>query len=243
MLTSLGGVLSQGEDQGIVTSDLILHYDISNTSSYPGSGTTITDLSPELDNATIINGSYTALNGGGIYLTSASFSRIDLDSASSNLRPATGTSKTYSGWYQLEDIVNPSLLLSDTGLSGNRGWQFGTRSGELEFVLSPDGSTLPRRTSIGASISVSTPYHFAATFDSATTTAKFYINGVLLADDGAAIPANAVNSIYKTQINAYFDGTLGNRDLYFFEMECYNKVLSGSEITQNFNATKTRYGY
>ena len=50
-----------------VTSGLILNYDISNSSSYPGSGTTITDLQAN-SNATTFN-SPTYTSSGGAYLT------------------------------------------------------------------------------------------------------------------------------------------------------------------------------
>ena len=51
----------------LVTSGLILHLDSSNSGSYPGSGTTWTDLSGNGRNATLINGTqYSSLDGGKI---------------------------------------------------------------------------------------------------------------------------------------------------------------------------------
>jgi hypothetical protein len=51
----------------LVTSGLILHLDSGNSGSYPGSGTTWTDLSGNGRNATLINGPvYSSVDGGKI---------------------------------------------------------------------------------------------------------------------------------------------------------------------------------
>ena len=50
----------------IVTSGLVLNLDATNPASYPGSGTTWTDISGSGNNATITNGSYDSANGGSI---------------------------------------------------------------------------------------------------------------------------------------------------------------------------------
>ena len=49
-----------GEVGGIVLSDLVLYFDPSNSSSYPGSGTTITDLSDSGLSGTMSNITYTS---------------------------------------------------------------------------------------------------------------------------------------------------------------------------------------
>ena len=49
----------------IVTDGLVLHLDAADRNSYPGSGTTFTDLSGNGNNATLQNGtSYSSDNGG-----------------------------------------------------------------------------------------------------------------------------------------------------------------------------------
>ena len=49
----------------IVTSGLVLNLDAGNTASYPGTGTTWTDLSGNGNNGTLVNGvGYNFANGG-----------------------------------------------------------------------------------------------------------------------------------------------------------------------------------
>ena len=56
-----------GSSGPIITSGLVLFLDAGNTSSYPGSGTTWTDLSGNGNNGTLTNGpTYTSSNGGAI---------------------------------------------------------------------------------------------------------------------------------------------------------------------------------
>ena len=72
----------------IVSSGLVLHLDAGNASSYPGSGTTWTDLSGSGNNGTLVNGpTYSSANGGSL-----SFDGVnDYVSVSntSQLRPST----------------------------------------------------------------------------------------------------------------------------------------------------------
>ena len=72
----------------IVSSGLVLHLDAGNASSYPGSGTTLTDLSGSGNNGTLVNGpTYSSANGGSL-----SFDGVnDYVSVSntSQLRPST----------------------------------------------------------------------------------------------------------------------------------------------------------
>ncbi len=52
---------------GIVTSGLVMHLDAGNVSSYPGSGTTWTDLSGSGNNATLVNSpTFNSSNGGSL---------------------------------------------------------------------------------------------------------------------------------------------------------------------------------
>lgn len=56
MTILLGTMASSGMGTGFVQNGLILHYDVSNLASYPGSGNTLYDLSGYNNNATLTNG-------------------------------------------------------------------------------------------------------------------------------------------------------------------------------------------
>lgn len=88
-------------------------------------------------------------------------------------------------------------------------------------------------------LSVGTWYHVVAT-NEAGVGSKIYLNGNL---DGSGTPIDITSSISNLQIgyntvhiNQYFSGRMSI-------VRIYNKNLSQDEVTQNYNAHKSRYGY
>jgi hypothetical protein len=87
--------------------------------------------------------------------------------------------------------------------------------------------------------------HFVMTSDDGTNY-KLFINGV---QQGATKTANFKNSQLRTDnnltstYNYSFGGqSIGYNEVDFGIMRMYNKPLSQAEITQNYNATKSRFG-
>ena len=63
------GARKTNNSKQIVRSGLVLHLDAARPASYPGSGTTWTDLSGQGNNGTLTNGpTYSSANGGSIVL-------------------------------------------------------------------------------------------------------------------------------------------------------------------------------
>ena len=73
----------------IATDGLILHLDAGNNKSYPGSGTTWTDLSKENNHATLSNFTVGSLNGGT--LTADGANSVAIINAAASLQPASIT--------------------------------------------------------------------------------------------------------------------------------------------------------
>jgi hypothetical protein len=86
-------------------------------------------------------------------------------------------------------------------------------------------------------LSLNTWYNIALTF-STTNGMALYINGALDSTYTANKSAHAGNG--STNIAAFGGGNLLNGRIG--EVLCYNKELSGAEISQNYNYTKTKYG-
>jgi hypothetical protein len=79
-----------------------------------------------------------------------------------------------------------------------------------------------------------------ATFDG--TNKRIYVNGVL-----RATSANLTGTVTQNSTGAAYIGVYGNFAGYRFngriaQTQIYNRALTASEIQQNFNATKSRYG-
>ena len=137
MFIPFGFFDSPASTSSIATSGLILNYDISNTSSYPGSGTTVTDLTGS-SNATLYNSpTYTATGGG--YLTfNGSNQYLGTNTAlGSKLNPAN--SSTVISIFVWVYPIDNGVIVSELGsTSPNTGWhdsQIEMVGGTLRFSV------------------------------------------------------------------------------------------------------------
>ncbi len=123
------------------------------------------------------------------------------------------------------------------GFSGNRGWMLGIDiNNQFFFLNSDDGSNLNLKyaKSTNASLAINTRYQLACVKDG--TAVNFYLDGVLLADDGVAVNATSYNlpSITRS-IGAYNNGTTGFFDGDIDLLNRYNKALAAEEVINIFN--------
>ena len=230
----------------IVTSGLILNYDISNTSSYPGSGTTITDLQSNSNSTTFDGPTYTSSGGG--YLT---FDGIDEyfvtnTSLNSKLSPIN-TSNIISIFVWVYPMDNGVILAELGQATANVSWH----DSQIEMVAGTIKFSVWTGNVQNLSSSISTPlnnwYYVGFTYDG--TNLRGYVNGSLAVTSGTITrqtPYNngggvglhyAVASIDGTSLG---DGTFAN--MRFGGMQIYNTALSGPNVLTNYNATKSRFG-
>jgi len=214
----------------IVTSGLVLNLDAGNASSYPGSGTTWTDLTANANNATLV-GSPTFTNSGVSSYFNFPYSNVygQINDAAS-LQFGTGDF-TISIWdYPLviNDATNQRTILSKnyTGFeifiyqSIVRGY-FG---GVNQLVTS-------------TTLNINTWYNFVFVRNSGVITG--YINST--ADGTLSYSGNVSNAGTALYINKrpstpyYGEQNMSNVMLY-------NVALTSGQVTQNFNALKSRYG-
>ena len=210
---------------GIVTDGLVLWLDASNKPSYPGSGTTWTDLSGNNNNGTLTNGpTYSSSNGGSIF---------------------------FDGW---NDYVNfPYTLLSGTGNFTVSIWLksfAGTFAGTL-FGNYPAGNLqiFYGTYAIGMWLNNSTLYltnssEFTTNFTQIvalrknTNETEFYINGLLAKTGSSSSTIGSVNDFRMGTNTVGSEQFAGNISL----VSAYNRALSAGEVLQNFNAQKARFG-
>lgn len=223
----------------IIQDQLIMDFDISNTDSYPGTGSLISDISLNSSDITIVNGSFSSLKGGAIYMTGAVNSYIDFSSVSSSLQLPSSTTRTLCFWVQPEDLN--MVILADMGGPNDRGWWFRFHNGDMVFGGSQNGSTLNYRYTVASHAVIGEPCFACVTYDAATQEVLFYFNGALVSHDNGLIRSSYRNSTNKTVYSAYYNGQVANEESYFFGMQAYNKILTQSEILQNFNARKGRF--
>ena len=225
--------ISGGPD--IVEDGLVLHLDAADKNSYAGSGTSIYDLSGNGHVGTLTNGpTFNSVNRGYFTFDGAN-DYINQPSPSLNL-----TNFSFSAW------INGSGVIFGSGVQETwpRWWQFK----ESEFRFRP---TQVIGNGINYTISIPSPITNQwnmVSYVRNSSTMYAYQNGILVSTYNS-FPTNALvthtnwgqfvgksKQDYNQYTNElFFTGNISN-------VSMYNRALSASEILQNYNATKGRFG-
>ena len=216
----------------IVTDGLILCLDAADRKSYPGTGTTWTDRSGRGNNGTLgADIGFSSSNGGYFTFDGASDTDSGIRVAVTDFDTTEMTGITMSAWVKSNSISTSQNIISRNGpyfmrIVGSK-LRMGIYTGSWLFA---DGPT---------TLSSDTWYNFAITWDE--TTAKSYINGVLEDTESktGSLAAGTTNQWlgYTSSVGEQgpFDGQMAKIDIY-------DGALTASEVLQNFNAIKGRFG-
>jgi len=216
----------------IVTDGLIFALDAGNHKSYPGSGTVWTDLSGNSNHGTLTNGpTFNSANNGSIVFDGVN------DYVDCGIIKPTGA-MTISFWFKGKSA---STSISGVGaLAADRGYLMGVNnSNSWKFYIAENASTL--KLAAGTlTIDESRWYNIVGVYIPSTSI-TLYVNGNSLAENTTSIPAaQYVGNGVSTKIanrgdGYYFDGNITN-------VSIYDIALTQSDITQNYNAIKSRFG-
>jgi len=212
----------------IVTDGLVLCLDAANTKSYSGSGTTWTDLSGNGYNATMSNltsSNWVTYNGVKAFETNDT---NDQGFRVSNF-PYPQSGRTYEIWINSKSFSIGWQTWFDDG--GGERVLFGTSTNSIHIY--PDVNLT------SANLAIGNWYQLAYTMTGgAGSTAKGYKNGQLVGS------GTYTYTIASTPSILYILGDAGGEvtSCYCSMVRVYNRVLSDSEILQNFNALRGRYG-
>lgn len=213
----------------IIENGLVLCLDAANVKSYPGSGTTWTDLSGNGNNGTLVaSPTYNTDARGNILFNGTT-------------QYATGTTlalTSYTLGFWIRFLTLPTGLSTEEQILNTPGSTFGisivdTVANGTWRWQSWNGST-GRQSS--TTVTTNVWYNFAMTGTS--TTAQFFLNG-LSTDSFATGASISSGTIYLAAYNAAADRSL---NCNISNVSFYNRVLSTSEIMQNFNALRGRFG-
>ena len=236
----------------IVTSGLVLALDAANKVSYPGTGTTWYDLSGNANTGTLISGpTFTNNYRGGIV-----FDGVD-DYATTGVLSTTITptnSWTVNIWCSLNSYPTVSgtykegILFGYAYYGGLGIYAIATSTGVVNvygYFRSDTAST-----TIGPYTPWSTnvPTMFTLVHISGTG-CRFLVNGVFVnssSTTGGSWPSYMPSpfNLYFSQAGIYGGGsqTYINYPINAYSSNVYIRALSDSEILQNYNATKSRFG-
>lgn len=231
--------------ENIVTNGLALNLDAGWYLSYSGTGTNWKDLSSNNLNGSLINGpTFSNINGGSIV-----FDGVD-DRATFESSPnfAFGSGDlTVEVWYQRINRYDPypRVYQFGTGWNNTQCWALldGHQTwGSTKFsvhIYAQNGNTSNLLTS-NQTVSTDTWYHLVLTRSSNLW--SFYINSIVdTTATWAGQPDNGISNTYQLAGAAYGNDDFSNSKIAINRI--YNRALSQTEITQNFNAEKTRFGF
>ena len=217
----------------IVTNDVILHYDASNTASYPGSGTAWYDLSGNNNKGLLVNGpSFSPVDGGAIVCDGTN-DYMDLPIPSSS----SLSTITVEGFIKWNSSNNGMFLGMNTYDVYTYAGALGYNNGASNVI----GISAETVTSLGL-VGNYKHYAFVMNKTGLLTTNKIYINGILQSMtvvrglDGN-IPGFNNNLRLCSWNNTGFYGNFS-----FGNIRVYNRELTVTEVQQNYNAQKARYG-
>jgi hypothetical protein len=221
------------------TNGLVLHYDPSNTSSYPGSGTTINDLSGNGRHGTMSNISHTSP-----YFT--------YNGSSSNISVADNALlEPGSGDWSIEMWVNQSTitgstrtLIAKTDGGNTADWGYGLRTLSngntyMEMANGSAGVTSPSST-----LSTNTWYQVVGVWTNvASNTLVLYVNGVSIGTRFHSF-VSVKNTTSPLYIGSFGDGSVFGQWLNgrMGIVRMYNKSLTSTEVLNNYNVDKSKYG-
>jgi hypothetical protein len=222
----------------ITTNGLILHYDPSNTSSYPGTGTTINDLSGVGMHGTMSNLTFTSpyftFNG-----TSSQISIPD----NPILEPTAGD-WSIEMWVNQSTITGATRTLiakTDGGNTADWGYGLRTLSNGNTYMEMANGSA--GVTSTSSTLSINTWYQVVGVWTNVSTNSlALYINGSLIGST-----SHTFNSIKNTTSPLYIGSFNGGQFPQWLNgsvgiVRVYNSALTASQVLGNYNTSKSKYG-
>ena len=222
---------------GIVTNGLVLNLDAAKVDSYPGTGTSWNDISGNNNNGTLTNGpTFSGIGKQAAIVFDGTDDGISIPNSNTLGKSLSYTTcawvkynnSGYTSWMMLTDSVDygsgggymmwlndstPSIGKLLCSYDGN--WQYGT------VRIFPNTWT-----------------YVTITKDS--NVVSFYVNGVFDVTRNYSFNNNLsiteVNIAYSSRNTGYrLNGNVGISQIY-------NRALSATEVSQNFNALRGRYG-
>jgi len=211
----------------IVTSGLLLYLDAANSRCYSGSGNTAYDLSGSGNTSALVNGpTYNSSNLGSFVLDGTN-DYINVNSQA-NILPYTAYTKI--AYFYVTSFATANNIISG-GFSGQHAFWLQV-SNRLYAGHNGAWTTVTGNTTL----SLNTWYFGAVTYSNSTGW-KLYLNG---REDGTSADTTTFTGNQEIVIGAYGSGNYYSGRISYVQV--YNRALSATEILQNYNATKKRYG-
>ena len=212
----------------IVTSGLVLALDAADKLSYPGSGTTWRNLASNNFNCTLTNGpTFSGANMGSIVYDGAD------DSGTCNLVTSDANNVTLEAWFKITTLPGTIILYNGNSAASGYGFTHGA-CGATSTTLYVFFGGLNCNVVSYAGMTTNVWYQAVYTRTTTPSTSNIlYINGISRSTNTSSNPNAPAGT---TSIGD--PGYPG----YISIARIYNRALTATEVLQNYNATKNRFG-
>lgn len=245
----------------MIQNGLVLSLDAADRNSYPGSGTTWFDLSGNGWNGGLQNGiSFSNTNGG-------SFSFDGTDDTVTTSFPLTSlpalSNFSIDCWMKIPSYptaaspnvygstTKTGVLVGATYYCGTAIYWTGNASGTAFSVFGYiRGADAQRSTSTYAVTSLNTYYYFTIVNNYSASTFALYVNGALYSSvtgptqeyNPSLTPSAGNIGICRAQVDGGGTANYTYLNCTVASSRIYNRALTATEVSQNYNSTKTRFG-
>jgi len=230
----------------IVKDGLVFAVDPANQRSYPGSGNNCFNLVNLSHTGSLLGDTTTIKNP-----TTFVFDHDNDDDKISFQIPSTlnlTTALTLEAWINQEQLPSSAhgdgVISVGNGSSNSGNYEFTTLNNKsIYFRMSTSGTKVYNPTDI--TIDLNKWYHIVCTFDTSTTM-EVYINSVRVGTGSTTAQSQIINTnnniFYIGQRHVHSSGNSSTFGGFISACKIYNRALSASEVLQNYNALKGRFG-
>jgi len=230
--------------QSIVSSGLTSYYDAGTPISYSGSGSTWTDLSGAANTGTLQNSPTYSYDAGGAFTFNGTNNEVTTASLRTN--PQTFS---IGAWFKTSSASGKKIIGFESNQTGTASASYDRQiyvgsDGKLYFGINDTTiSTLKYAISPLTYID-NNWYYVVGTYGNNGTTMELYVNGASVATGTASVAQNFNGywriAGYKTTgwtngSDGYFPGSIG-------AVHVYNVGITSTQVLQNFNVHRGRYG-
>ena len=231
---------------GGVTDSLLARYDFNDTNCYSGSGNAINDLSGNGYNGTknsdhsdpSYSTTYAGSDIGNTFLFGQQQSEI---SFGGNFPPSSDADLSMFTWFRFTTFNSYNVMFSKQASSG---WDLALmlkRSGSVYRLSFESASDIDGH---GTNLFANKWYYLGFTLDGPSGDLKLYIKG--FANPSPSTHSNEGRGTFDSS-KPFYIGEERSFDAggagHMSQLQVYNKVLSASEVDQNYDLDKARYGF
>jgi len=229
-----------------VTSNLVYYVDAAQTRSYSGSGTNWQDISADGMAGTLFNTPTFNTGNGGYFafnslVVNNQYMRTPTGNSKLNIKSGTNVlGLTLSVWvyFPIRDY-DQFPLLQGTDTDGNYDYSIQTNGTQLRLQVNSGNFFVLCEANIPDATWCNLVMTTTAVAQNTSTSVTCYKNGV--SQSTGSVTMNASTTTNKAQI-----ARGGNTSKYAYARiavaSIHNKTLSATEVLQNYNALKSRFG-